>query len=191
MDSIDENSSDEDEEPTEGHPLETKEAVLENLKNGFRYHKNGPAQMYDWSEADVKTMTSIITESVSSIKKGRRKIRAVDFMGRPLPNGLLGWVNSVRNGTYFGDNPKINRGPAFKSGEKSNFWLWNFVSDTLICEFDYWSEVHKTNATVDPKETRYPDISKLIFRHSEDFVGGLWCDFESHWQRFIDEMRLV
>ena len=163
---------------------------MKNLRNGFRYHKNGPAQTYDWTAEDIKTMTKIITDSVADMKKGRRKIRAVDYQGRPLPNGLLGWVNSVRSGKYFGDNPKINRGPVFKSGEKSNFWLWNFVSDTLISEFDYWSDVHKLNATVDPKDPRYPDISKLIFRHSEDFVGGLWCDFESHWQRFVDEMRL-
>ena len=189
MDSVEENSSDDEVENPIGHPVETKEKVLKNLQNGFRYHKNGPAQTYDWTEEDIKTMTKIITDSVSNIKKGRRKIRAVDYLGRPLPNGLLGWVNSVRSGKYFGDNPRINRGPVFKSGEKSNFWLWNFVSDTLISEFDFWSEVHKNNAKVDPKDTKYPDISKLIFRHSEDFVGGLWCDFEKHWQRFVDEMR--
>ena len=188
MDLLETDSS--DDEPTEtGHPLETKEIVLKNLKNGFKYHKNGPAQMYDWTKDDIAHMTEIIHNSVSKIKKGRRKIRAVDFKGQPLSNGLLGWVNSVRTGKYFSDNPRINRGPAFKSGEKTNFWLWNFVSDTLICEFDYWTEIHKQNATVDPKDTKYPDISKLIFRHSDDFVGGLWCDFERHWQRFIDEMR--
>ena len=190
MDSFDENSSDEDEAPV-GHPIETKAKVLRNLKAGFKYHKNGPAQMYDWTSDDIGHMTQIINDSVSKLKKGRRKIRAVDYKGRPLPNGLLGWVNSVRTGKYFSDNPKINRGPAFTSGEKSNFWLWNFVSETLISEFDYWTEVHKKNATVDPKDTRYPDISKLIFRNSDDFVGGLWCDFERHWQRFIDEMRYV
>ena len=188
MDSLDENSS--DEEPVDdGHPLEDRATVLRNLRNGFKYHKNGPAQMYDWSKADIDEMTKIIQDSVIRVKKGRRKVRAVDYRGQPLPNGLLGWVNSVRSGVYFGDNPKINRGPVFKCGEKTNFWLWNFVSETLICEFDYWTEVHKQNAHVDPKDTRYPDISKLIFRHSEDFVGGLWCDFEQHWQRFIDEMR--
>ena len=191
MDIDDNISSDEDEPETTGHPLETKEKVLENLRRGYVYHKNGPAQMYDWTNEDIKTMTGIIQDSVSNLKRGRRKIRAVDYLGRPLPNGLLGWVNSVRSGKYFGDNPKINRGPAIKCGEKSNFWLWNFVSDTLLAEFDYWSDVHKTNATVKPEDTRYPDISKLVFRHSEDFVGGLWCDFESHWQKFIDEMRLV
>lgn len=188
MDNIEEDSSDDDLEVT-GHPLEDKRTVINNLKNGFKYHKNGPAQTYDWNDDDVAEMTKIIHESVSKIKKGRRAIRAVDYKGRPLPNGLLGWVNSVRRGDYFSDNPNINRGPIFKSGEKSNFWLWNFVSETLLSEFDYWSEIHKQNASVDPKDTKYPDISKLIFRHSEDFVGGLWCDFERHWEKFVNEMR--
>ena len=113
----------------------------------------------------------------------------MNYQGKPFPGGLLGWVNAVRSGKYFGDNPKIDRGPVFVSGEKTNFWLWNFVSQTLLSEFDYWSDVHKQNAGKDPKDTRYPDVSKLIFRHSEDFVGGLWCDFEQYWQRFVDEMR--
>ena len=188
MEEINESSS-EDEVEDVGHPLEDKETVLRNLKNGFRYHKNGPAQMYDWSQDDIEKMTKIIHESVMKVKKGRRKIRAVNYMGQPFPGGLLGWVNSVRSGLYFRDNPKIDRGPVFKSGEKSNFWLWNFVSTTLLCEFDYWSEIHKQNAKVKPEDTKYPDISKLIFRNSDDFVGGLWCDFEGHWQRFVDEMR--
>ena len=158
-DDISENSSDDDtDEP--GHPVEDKGTVLKNLQAGFKYHKNGPAQMYDWNKDDIAKMTQIIHQSVSTLKKGRRKIRATDYKGNVLPNGILGWVNSVRRGDYFGDNPKVNRGPVFKSGEKSNFWLWNFVSETLLAEFDYWTEVHKQNAKVDPKNTKYPDIMK-------------------------------
>ena len=170
MEDIEGISSDEELDPP-GHPLEDKRTVIRNLKSGFKYHKNGPAQTYDWSDDDVAEMTKIIHASVSTVKKGRRSVRAVNHQGKPLPNGLLGWVNCVRRGEYFGDNPRINRGPTFKSGEKSNFWLWNFVSETLLSEFDYWSEVHKLNSTVDPKDTKYPDISKLIFRHSDDFVS--------------------
>ena len=46
-------SSDEEEE-NEGHPIEDKATVLQNLANGFKYHKNGPAQPYDWDNVDLK-----------------------------------------------------------------------------------------------------------------------------------------
>ena len=182
-------SDDETDAETLGHPLEDKATVIAKLKQGFKYHKNGPAQMYDWSSKDIETMTSIISESVTEIKKGRRKIRAVNFLGEEFPGGLLGWVNNVREGVYFSDNPNINRGTRFKSGEKSNHWLWNFVSETLISEFDFWSRIHQENAQCSPESSRYPNLHQLIFRHTDDFVGGLWCDFHGHWQRFIDEMR--
>ena len=38
---------------------------------------------------------------------------------------------------------------------------------------------------------QYPKIEDLVFRHNDDFVGGLWTDFEKHWQRFIDEIRYL
>ena len=183
-------SSDEETEATpNGHPLEDKATVLKNLRSGFKYHKNGPAQMYDWTKEDISTMTEIIKESVDSIKKGRRKIRAVNYLGEEFPGGLLGWVNCVREGKYFADNPDISRGARFKSGEKTNFWLWNFVSETLLSEFRYWTKVHQKNSTVASSETKYPNIHQLVFRHTDDFVGGLWTDFSRHWQPFIDEMR--
>ena len=181
--------SSDSEEEDEGHPLETKQQVIENLSKGFRYHKNGPAQQYDWNKEDIAKMTELIHSSVSKVKKGRRNVRAMNYKGEPFPGGLLGWVNSVRSGRYFADNPKINRGCEFKAGEKSNFWLWNFVSETLVQEFDYWTEWHKINKTLPADQVKYPDISKMIFRHSEDFVGGLWTDFSKHWMRFVDEMR--
>lgn len=182
-------SSESEDEDEPGHPLETKEQVLKNLRQGFLYHKKGPAQMYDWNKKDIETMTQIITDSVKDVKKGRRNVRAMNYRGEPFPGGLLGWVNSVRSGKYFPDNHRIERGPMFKTGEKSNFWLWNYVSETLIHEFDYWTEWHQKNKKLPPEETKYPDISKMIFRHSEDFVGGLWSDFHKHWERFVDEMR--
>ena len=182
-------SSDSEDEIDLGHPMETKEQVIENLRKGFRYHKNGPAQQYDWNKEDISLMTEIIQNSVSKVKKGRRNVRAVNYKGEPFPGGLLGWVNSVRSGRYFSDNPKIERGCEFKAGDRSNFWLWNYVSETLVHEFDYWTEWHKVNKNLPPSDTKYPDISKLIFRHSEDFVGGLWTDFSKHWMRFVDEMR--
>ena len=181
-------SSESEEEDDVGHPLETKDEVFENLKQGFLYHKNGPAQQYDWTKDDIAKMSRIIQDSVATVKKGRRNVRAMNFKGEPFPGGLLGWVNSVRTGRYFPDNTKIERGKALVSGEKSNFWLWNYVSETLIHEFDYWTEWQKVNKTLKPEETKYPDISKMIFRHSDDFVGGLWSDFSKHWQRFVDEM---
>ena len=181
-------SSDEEDSPS-GHPIEDKVTVLENLRNGFKYHKNGPAQPYEWDKKDMSVMTEMIKKQAASLTKGRRKVRAVGYDNVPLPDGLLGWVNSVRDGTYFSDNPNVERGPRFKSCEKSNFWLWNFVSRTLLAEFDYWTEVHKENKNCDPSKSRYPKLSQLIFRHPDDFVGGLWSDFQTHWQRFIDEMR--
>ena len=181
-------SSDSEDEDSQGHPMETKEQVMENLKRGFMYHKNGPAQQYDWTKDDIAKMTEIIHGSVQKVKKGRRNVRAINYKGEPFPGGLLGWVNSVRTGQYFPDNKRISRGPALASGEKTNFWLWNYVSETLIHEFDYWTEWHEQNKKLKPEDTKYPDISKMIFRHSEDFVGGLWTDFSKHWQRFVDEM---
>ena len=184
-------SSDEEEEESSGHPIETKETVIQNIANGFRYHKNGPAQPYNWNKDDLIKMTKLIKEAAKKVTRGRRKIRAIRYDGKEFPGGLLGWVNNVRKGLYFSDNPNVNRGPVFKSGEKSNHWLWNFVSETLLAEVDFWTKIHKANQKCDPEQSKYPDLEKLIFRHPDDFVGGLWTDFEKHWQRFVDEMRLV
>ena len=182
-------SSDDDEIEATGHPLEEKSEVLINLANGFRYHKNGPAQPYDWSKDDLEKMTRLIKDQQTKLVKGRRKIRAIKYNGEEFPGGLLAWVNCVRSGQYFSDNPKIDRGPSFVSGEKTNHWLWNYASTVLLCEFEYWSVVHKQNQNVPSEEVRYPDINQLIFRHTEDFVGGLWSDFHKHWSKYIDEMR--
>ena len=184
-------SDDEADAEYSGHPFEDKASVLENLQNGFQYHKNGPAQMYDWSADDIQKMTLIIKDSVSDLKKGRRKIRAVNYLGEEFPGGLLGWVNNVREGVYFGDNPNVQRGPRFSSGEKTNHWLWNFVSETLLSEFHLWSKIHRENSKAKPSGSKYPKLNQLIFRHTEDFVGGLWCDFHKHWQPFINEMRFL
>ena len=181
--------SSDDEDTDVGHPVENKAIVLKNLAEGFKYHKNGPAQPYDWNKKDMKIMTDLIQKQSAQLKKGRRKIRAVKFDGTEFPDGLLGWVNNVRNGTYFSDNPNVHRGPVFKSGEKSNHWLWNFVSVTLLSEFEYWSRVHQENQKVDPSEARYPNLHQLVFRHTDDFVGGLWSDFSKYWEPFISEMR--
>ena len=181
-------SSDDEDEPT-GHPIEEKNDVIQNIANGFRYHKNGPAQPYDWTKEDLAKMTRLIEDAAKRVKKGRRKIRAIKHDGTEFPGGLLAWVNCVRRGMYFSDNPNVQRGAPFTSGEKSNHWLWNYVSETLLAEVDYWTKIHKANQKANPSETKYPDINNLIFRHPDDFVGGLWCDFEKHWQRFVDEMR--
>ena len=183
-----ENSSDED-TTAPGHPMESCEIVLKNLAKGIKYHKNGPAQQYDWKEHHIKRMTEIIKDSVKNIKPGRRKIRAMNYLGEEFPGGLLGWVNAVRSGRYFSDNPEIVRGPHINSGERSNFWLWNYVSDVLLAELNYWTKVHKMNKDLDPSKAKYPDITKMIFRHTDDFVGGLWTDFSKHWEPFVHEMR--
>ena len=52
-------SSDEEEEP-EGHPVEDNATVLRNLANGFKYHKNGPAQPYEWTKEDMEYMSKLI-----------------------------------------------------------------------------------------------------------------------------------
>ena len=186
-----EHSSDEDEdaESNLGHFIEDRATVIHNIANGFKYHKNGPAQPYDWDTTDFAKMDKLIRETAKKVTKGRRKIRAVRHDGTEFPGGLLGWVNNVRSGVYFSDNPNVSRGDSFTSGERSNFWLWNFVSETLLAEVDFWTKIHKANQKCDPSQSRYPDLEKLIFRHPDDFVGGLWCDFEKHWQKFVDEMR--
>ena len=56
-----------------GHPKERKEDVLTNLFNGFKYHKDGPAQPYQWTEQEILKMSQHLEQYASSVKVGRRK----------------------------------------------------------------------------------------------------------------------
>ena len=192
------NSSDsEDDEGHQGHPVESKNDVLCKLKDHFPYHKNGPAQPYSWTDSEVKIMSQHLQDYADKIQEGkRRKIRAVHYDGKPYVGGLLKFVNKAITGKLFPQNPHIRlRKRKYCAGELSQHQLWHIASEILIAEFDYWIDVSKENAkhvaNGQPERCRYPHINKLVFRNNEDFVGGLWSDFETHWQRFIDELRYL
>ena len=177
-----------------GHPDHTPLEVLENLKAGYKYHKNGPAREYFWTKDHVKIMTEMIQEKAALIKsqsKKERQIRGQDFQGNSDPDHLLKWVNRCLVGKQFPYNPSIERGPALKRHQWSNKKLWHYVSRALIAEYDYWTAQHKRNQNLDPQNTKYPDIRNLIFRHNDDFTSGLWSEFSEHWERFINEMRYI
>ena len=189
-------SDDEDGDERSGHPLETKAAVLENLRTGFSYHKNGPAQEYDWTPAEITLMTQMIrdthSETKAATKNKHRIIRAQNFRGESSQNTLRNWVNSCLSGQRFPDNPRVRRGPRIGHNDWSNFKQWEYVSETLQHEFHYWSEVEKINRSLPSerqKEVRYPRLDDLIFRHNDDFTGGHWSHFAKFWDPFIDEMR--
>ena len=180
-----------------GHPLETKEEVLRKLFDGFSYHKNGPAQSYQWTESEINLMADHLEEYCTKVKKKKRhKIRATRYDGRPVTGGLLKFVNDAKTGKTFPNNPYIKRRrQRYKAGYISQHALWHEASEILIAEFDYWMDIYQDNlkyaAQGQTDKIRYPKVDDLIFRHNDDFVGGLWSDFEQHWQRFIDEIRYL
>ena len=182
--------SDQDEEIF-GHPDHSPNEVLENLRNGYKYHKNGPAREYSWSKADIAEMTKMIEKKNNLVKLRRAKervIRGQDYKGYSDKDHLLRWVNSCRMGYRFSLNPKVERGPQLRRKEWSNKKLWEYVSRTLIAEFDYWTEVFQSDQAK-AAGIQYPKVSDLIFRHNEDFTSGLWSEFSHHWERFINNMR--
>ena len=181
----------------DGHPMETKDEVLNKLRSGFPYHKNGPAQEYDWTEKEILEMAKHLeTYSQEATSSKRKKIRAVRFDGTPVKGGLLRFVNDAKNGKTFRHNPYIKRSyKTIRAGQLTQHQLWHITSKILIAEFDYWTDVFaKNNEHVkngQSADCKYPNINDLVFRHSDDFVGGLWSDFEEHWQRFVDEIRYL
>ena len=186
--------SDEEEENGEefGHPPHTPNEVIENLRNGFKYHKNGPAREYDWSMMPdlVEEMTRMIERKHNEIKLKRAKeriIRGQNYRGESEKDHLLRWVNSCRMGYRFPMNPNVERGEQLRRSDWSNKKLWNYVSRTLIAEFDYWTKIFQSDQAK-KSNIQYPKISDLIFRHNDDFTSGLWSEFAEHWVQFIDKM---
>ena len=179
-----------------GHPYEAKKDVLVNLQAGYPYHKGGPAREYDWTHSDISQMAEMLRQQNEKVRENRKKrpraIRAQNYRGETSNNYLLNWVNSVRSGKRFGQNPGLERGSKWERGFKSNHQLWETVSDILTCEFHYWMDIHKKNLAL-PKSKRsaakYPHIEDLIFRVNDDFTGGLWSQFYRYWEPFINELR--
>ena len=190
-------SSDEDDEVDDGgHPFESKQKVLENLEKGYPYNKGGPAREYEWDLSEIAKMSDLIRKRNEEVRENRKKrpraIRAQNYRGETSGNYLLNWVNSVRCGKRFPENPKLVRGPKWKHGQRSNHQLWETVSEILTCEFHFWMGIHKKNADLPPGEkvkAKYPRIEDLIFRVNEDFTGGLWSQFYQYWEPFINELR--
>ena len=196
--SSDDSDEGEDDKVASGHPRETKQAVLEQLKNSFAYHKNGPAQEYDWSAEDIDIMTEMIrkahSETLAAKKNKARVIRAQNHLGESSANMLRNWVNSCLSGQRFPKNRFIKRGPKIEHDQWTNHQMWEYVSETLQFEFRYWSTVEKLNRELpaDQKiQAEYPKLEDLIFRHNEDFTAGLWSEFSEFWQPFIDELRYL
>ena len=192
---MDSDSSDEDEEIT-GHPRESKSDILHNLKNGFPYNKGGPAQKYQWTKSEIQQMADLLRDKNRQVRQQRAKrprcIRAQNYRGETSNKYLLNWVNSVRTGRRFESNPRIIRGEKWKVGQRSNHQLWEYVSQVLTCEFHYWMDVHKKNLALPEDErskVKYPRVEDLIFRVNDDFTGGLWSQFYTFWEPFINELR--
>ena len=188
-------SSDEEEEVTVGHPIETRSEVLMNLEKGFSYNKGGPAREYEWDSSDISKMAELIRKKNNEVREDRKKrpraIRAQNYRGETSGNYLLNWVNSVRCGKRFPENSSLTRGPKLKHGQKSNHQLWEIVSEILTCEFHYWMKIHKQNIKLPENErskVKYPRVEDLIFRVNDDFTGGLWSQFYKYWEPFIEEL---
>ena len=174
-----------------GHPPHSPNEVIQNLKKGFKYHKNGPAREYDWSKKHIEEMTRMIDHKNKEVKFKRAKeriIRGQNYQGVSDKDHLLKWVNSCRMGYRFPLNPLVERGPQLCRKDWSNKQLWHYVSRTLIAEFDYWTKIFQSDQAK-AADIKYPKVSDLIFRHNEDFTSGLWSEFATHWERFIDNMR--
>ena len=188
--------SDDDEDPNDeqsGHPEHTPEEVIENLKKGYKYHKNGPARTYSWTKDQIAEMTRMIERKNNLVKMKQAKeriIRGQNYKGISEKDHLLRWVNSCRMGYRFALNPKVERGHQLRRKDWSNKKLWEYVSRTLIAEFDYWTEIFQSDQAK-TANIRYPKVSDLIFRHNEDFTSGLWSEFSHHWERFINDMRYL
>ena len=186
-------SDDEDDQDEDGHPDHSPNEVIENLRKGYKYHKNGPAREYSWSKSEIAEMTKMIERKNNLVKLKQAKeriIRGQDYRGNSEKDHLLRWVNSCRMGYRFPLNPKVERGPQLRRVDWSNKKLWEYVSRTLIAEFDYWTEIFQSDQAK-AANIQYPKVSDLIFRHNEDFTSGLWSEFAHHWERFIDNMRYI
>ena len=70
-------SDDDDDDEKPGHPDQTKEDVLAGLRNGFKYHKNGPAREYNWSKAEIQQMSELIREKDKTVHSGSQRFTAV------------------------------------------------------------------------------------------------------------------
>ena len=198
LSSDDDDTEDDDDGASSGHPMETKSEILNNLRQGYAYHKNGPAREYDWTPEEISEMSILITETHDKVKAATknkaRVIRAQNYKGESSANMLRNWVNSCRLGHRFANNTRIERGPKLEHDEWSNHQLWEYVSETLQAEFHYWTNVEKINRSLPKdrqKDVRYPQLDDLIFRHNDDFTAGLWSDFRRYWQPFIDELRYL
>ena len=198
LSSDDDSTDDEMDEAATGHPAETKEEVLKNLRDGYSYHKNGPAREYDWTATEISEMSELILKTHSEVqaatKNKSRVIRAQNYKGESSANMLRNWINSCLNGKRFPENPRIERGDSIEHDEWTNHQMWEYVSRTLQSEFHYWTNVEKINRTLPSdrkKEVRYPKLDDLIFRHNDDFTAGLWSDFREYWQPFINELRYL
>ena len=148
LSSDDESSDDDiDKEAAKGHPIETKVQVLQNLKDGFPYHKNGPAREYEWTKEEISQMSDLIVKTHSNVqaatKNKTRVIRAQNYKGESSANMLRNWVNSCLTGRKFTDNPRVERGSKIEHDEWSNHQMWKYVSRTLQSEFQYWTDVEK------------------------------------------------
>ena len=125
--------------------------------------------------------------------QGPTEIPAVDYKNRPLKNGLLDWVNSVRLNRRFKYNHLIPRGGRIRPGGRTNRQLWKEVSRILLAEYKYWSLKLKYNRQLMAQGrgylVEYPKISNLPFRDNAVFLGGEWSHFACFWNEFIEAMK--
>ena len=129
----------------------------------------------------------------SKTENSPTEIPAVNYENKPIPGGLLQWVNLVRLNRKLKYNRYIVRGGRIRPGGRTNRQLWKEVSRILLAEYRYWSEKLHHNrqllATGRGFLMEYPRIGNLPFRDNDTFLGGEWSHFASFWDEFIEQMK--
>ena len=121
------------------------------------------------------------------------EIPAVNYENKPIPGGLLNWVNLVRLNRKLRYNPYIVRGGRIRPGGRTSRQIWKEVSRILLAEYRYWSKKLIYNRELISQGrgfmVEYPKIGNLPFRDNDVFLGGEWSHFREFWDEFIDGMK--
>ena len=101
-------------------------------------------------------------------RNGTSEIPAVNYQNKPIPGGLLHWVNQVRLKRKLKYNPYITRGGRLHPNSRTNRQLWKEVSRILLAEYKYWSEKLVSNRELISSGRGYlvehPKIGNLPFQ---------------------------
>ena len=170
---------------------------MKAVLSGKKVHKISPAFPVNWTQDEMKTMAENVYQAGQAHRERAEKdpieIPAVNYENKPIPGGLLNWVNLVRLNRKLKYNPYIVRGGRIRPGGRTNRQLWKEVSRILLAEYKYWSFKLHTNRQLMSSGrgylVEYPKLSNIPFRDNEVFLGGEWSHFSEFWDEFIDNMK--